>query len=209
MRSSPKVTLTLGNPQSRDNDPSVEGAGTWTCRVCGYVNERKGLGKSGKCGLCGVPYAQAVASPSASTMPSRAGTPNSSGFTPKASTADDKEDEGKIACPTCTFLNSALLRNCEICTTPLPRLRQSNHAREKPEKQQVVRLSFRKGGDKEAYRKLTSVLGDKAWEREGRSNAQTMNPNGERSGAGIGKFGALHSFSNCLLKWCRWHSSID
>ncbi|OWZ58960.1 ESCRT-II complex subunit VPS36 [Cryptococcus neoformans Tu259-1] len=185
MRSSPKVTLTLGNPQSRDNDPAADSAGMWTCRVCGYVNERKGLGKSGKCGLCGVPYAQAVASPSVSAMPSRAGTPNSSGFTPPLSTADDEEGEGKVACPACTFLNSALLRNCEICTTPLPRPPQFNTAREKPEKQQVVRLSFRKGGDKEAYKKLTSVLRDKAWEREGRSSAQTMSLNGERSGAGI------------------------
>lgn len=187
MRSSPKLTLTLGNPQSRDNDPAVESAGTWTCRVCGYVNERKGLGKSGKCGLCGVPYAQAVASPSVSATPSRAGTPNSSGFTPPSSTADDKEGESKVACPACTFLNSALLRNCEICTTPLPRLPQFNTIREKPEKQQVVRLSFRKGGDKEAYKKLSSVLGDKAWEREGRSSAQTSSSNGERPGAGIGK----------------------
>lgn len=33
----------------------------------------------------------------------------------------------------------------------------------------VVRLSFRKGGDKEAYRKIKSVLGSKAWERTVRS----------------------------------------
>lgn len=166
--------------------------------MCGYVNERKGLGKSGKCGLCGVPYAQAVASPSVSAMPSRAGTPNSSGFTPPLSTADDEEGEEKVACPACTFLNSALLRNCEICTTPLPRPPQFNTAREKPEKQQVVRLSFRKGGDKEAYKKLTSVLRDKAWEREGRSSAQTMSLNGERSGAGIGKLmRSTTRFNNC------------
>ena len=29
----------------------------------------------------------------------------------------------------------------------------------------VVRLSFRKGGEKEAYRKMKVVLGMKAWER--------------------------------------------
>jgi ESCRT-II complex subunit VPS36 len=31
---------------------------------------------------------------------------------------------------------------------------------------EVVRLSFRKGGEKEAYRKLKSVLTAKAWETE-------------------------------------------
>ena len=33
------------------------------------------------------------------------------------------------------------------------------------DKLEVVRLSFRKGGEKEAYRKMKSVLGMKAWER--------------------------------------------
>ncbi|WVR06971.1 hypothetical protein IAU60_004008 [Kwoniella sp. DSM 27419] len=186
MRSSPKITLTLGMPTpSRDAQPqgqaqassstaaSAEAAG-WTCRVCGYVNNTTGgLGTvSSKCGLCGVPYS--TSQQSASGPPSRSATPTVPA--PETATrpaqtlagAGTKGDTTMIGCPACTFLNSPYLPNCEICSTPLPESRARGRAQDNTSggaKSEVVRLSFRKGGVQEAYKKLKSVLSDKAWER--------------------------------------------
>lgn len=96
-------------------------------------------------------------------------------------------EEG-IACPACTFLNHKSMAACEICSTPLPRkagigASQGQGAQggvtavagesggadvgsSGGDRLEVVRLSFRKGGEKEAYRKLKSVLTAKAWETE-------------------------------------------
>ena len=96
----------------------------------------------------------------------------------------------EIACPACTFLNHPSLTTCEICSTALPKKQQAVSSTAAPqgepdqngiagtgqktpggangeEKAEIVRLSFRKGGDKEAYRRLKNVLSDKAWERVG------------------------------------------
>lgn len=51
------------------------------------------------------------------------------------------------------------------------------------EKHDVVRLSFRKGGAADAYKRLKGVLGDKAWER---APLSTVTKDGDKSGAGIG-----------------------
>ncbi|ODO08108.1 hypothetical protein I350_03692 [Cryptococcus amylolentus CBS 6273] len=189
MRSSAKITLTLGIPaQNPATSTDENDANSWSCRVCGFANESNGIAKASKCGLCGVPYAQAIAS----TEPSRAGSPSSSGPLPLE--PHIKEDKDTVACPACTFLNSSLLPNCEICTTPLPRALPSSTPRAKnAEKDQIIRFSFRKGGDKDAYNKLKSILGDKAWERaSGAGNVGTpLGPDGERSGAGI--YGILQS----------------
>jgi ESCRT-II complex subunit VPS36 len=86
----------------------------------------------------------------------------------------------EIACPACTFLNHPSLTSCEICSTPLPKRRAtrperqqsaptpdspSTNANPSSGKMDVTRLSFRKGGSSEAYRRLKNVLSDKAWER--------------------------------------------
>ena len=67
MRSSPKISLFLGYPETPTDFSFLDGTGTgtgirigiggesWTCTVCGFVNEPKGLSNvSGKCSLCGV-----------------------------------------------------------------------------------------------------------------------------------------------------------
>ncbi|MDA4805486.1 hypothetical protein NY486_06240, partial [Enterobacter hormaechei] len=78
-----------------------------------------------------------------------------------------------------TFLNHKWLSTCEICGTGLPKpSRKSDKDKADkvdkpevklpppgPEKHDVVRLSFRKDGVKEAYRRLKGVLSDKVWER--------------------------------------------
>lgn len=108
---------------------------------------------------------------------------------PDVSNAQSTEgaDDG-IACPACTFLNHKSMTACEICSTPLPRKAgvgfgagQGAQGVVTPvgggsggvdvgssggDRLEVVRLSFRKGGEKEAYRKLKSVLTTKAWETE-------------------------------------------
>ena len=86
----------------------------------------------------------------------------------------------EIACPACTFLNHPSLTSCEICSTPLPKRQPTRPERQQsapapdplaatsipsPGKMDVARLSFRKGGSSEAYRRLKNVLSDKAWER--------------------------------------------
>jgi ESCRT-II complex subunit VPS36 len=114
----------------------------------------------------------------------------------------EEEEEG-VACPACTFLNHRSMTECEICSTPLPRqtgtggVRSNDGSTEEngigsgevgmvegtgggagtsaSERLEVVRLSFRKGGEKDAYRKLKNVLGSKAWEREA-SSAHPLEP---------------------------------
>ncbi|WVO16235.1 hypothetical protein L204_103906 [Cryptococcus depauperatus] len=177
IRSSPKITLTMGVPPSTQD----EGDDGWTCRVCGYVNERNGLAQVPKCGLCGVPYTQAA--PSKTSLTSRPAALGSSGLT-------NGKDGGNIACPACTFLNSSLIPNCEICATRLPRPADRFVAHNSATaKTQTVRFSFRKGGEKDAYKKLKSILGNKAWEGESTTGSTIPigNVNGDSmsSGAGI------------------------
>ncbi|KAK4684902.1 ESCRT-II complex subunit VPS36, partial [Tremellales sp. Uapishka_1] len=161
MRSSPKITLVLGlsASTSADSSESVGGggareAGGWTCSVCGFGNETT---YGSKCGLCGVPKSQSQ-SQSQSRSHSRS---TSVSHTP--TTTDAQDPDGRIACPACTFLNHRYLPKCEICSTPLP---SSGPVAKRAEVvDEVIRLSFRRGGEKEAYKKLKSVLGEKAWER--------------------------------------------
>lgn len=89
------------------------------------------------------------------------------------------DPEGRIACPACTFLNHRYLAACEICSTPLPSSSTTKNITTVPTgngtghlgisgeegKVEIVRLSFRKGGEKEAYKRLKNVLSDKVWER--------------------------------------------
>ncbi|OCF36674.1 ESCRT-II complex subunit VPS36 [Kwoniella heveanensis BCC8398] len=247
MRSSPKITLTLGPPPSlpssvapatasaasntnADTDSlrasSANGSGlgensSWTCGVCGYANTTT-LGRvsaTSRCGLCGVPYSTSQQA-SASGPPSRSSTPTIFTAT-SASTASalsesmatpmpsahppDPTVRDSIACPACTFLNSPLLPNCEICSTPLPgstarrnTAKRQDSLRAEMGKTQIIRLSFRdkKGGVNDAYKKLKSVLGDKAWERGVGVGGSRDSQNGDRkdgdgsqtpsrSGAGI------------------------
>jgi hypothetical protein len=108
---------------------------------------------------------------------------------PDVSNTQVTEETGDgIACPACTFLNHKSMTACEICSTPLQRkagigASQGQGAQRGVtavagggvgvdvgssggDRLEVVRLSFRKGGEKEAYRKLKSVLTTKAWETE-------------------------------------------
>jgi ESCRT-II complex subunit VPS36 len=109
--------------------------------------------------------------------------------TPDVGSGGDEVD-GQIACPVCTFLNFPSLRNCEMCGTPLPKLgsstspgslrpsatgsrtmksapasRPSSPPRQKvPEEfRNIMKISFRRGGDKVFYTALKNALDAKVW----------------------------------------------
>ncbi|WVW83850.1 hypothetical protein I302_105872 [Kwoniella bestiolae CBS 10118] len=229
MRSSAKITLTLGSQQPQQTQSSSNNNSTtttvtnddlpknngWTCNICGYVNalhaNRVTPLPESKCALCGIPYSTSQLS--VSGPPSRAATPappssatidinttssvNSTLTTDSTDTTDTSE-ENLISCPACTFLNSPLLPNCEICSTPLPRKMKvsqtvqtgSNVILTNGGKTNIVRLSFRRGGEKEVYKRLKAVLSDKAWERGLNGLSSTVKAGDgieglPRSGAGI------------------------
>lgn len=99
--------------------------------------------------------------------------------TPPASAGAD----GEIACSVCTFLNHPALAACEMCGTPLPRRppqQQQVQARSAPASRpttpsadddgpdtRMIRLSFRRGGDKAFYAVLRRSLLGKGWEVKG------------------------------------------
>ncbi|KAL1408761.1 Vacuolar protein-sorting-associated protein 36 [Vanrija albida] len=184
----------------------VPAAASWTCGVCGFPNPLPpGPGNAPppatKCQLCGVAYAT---SRSMSPPATRAGTPASAAASPAepvptpspAPPPEPAASSDQVACPACTFLNHKYLSHCEICGTGLPKAsggdkkvdRQEPKPPAGPEKHDVVRLSFRKGGEKEAYRRLKGVLSDKVWERvaAGPPRRQASgDENGDKPGAGI------------------------
>lgn len=89
----------------------------------------------------------------------------------------------EVSCPACTFLNHPSLPNCEICGTELPK-RPSRYtpAKSAPSSRppsddededafdeggggpRMMKISFRKGGDKPFYAVLRRSLLGKAWE---------------------------------------------
>jgi ESCRT-II complex subunit VPS36 len=191
MRSSPKITLKLGPTGDIIETQQEEVGVEWACPVCGHSNNSGERGPRGddKCGLCGVSYGK-----SASMGPNGRATPLSRPSTPVSAQPSSPAPVAEVpvgTCPACTFLNHPSIRNCEICDTPLPRAAPKTPITPTPttintvidEKgQNVIRLSFRKGGSNECYRRLKNVLSDKAWE----SRIVTGNGN-ETRGTGIGK----------------------
>lgn len=116
-----------------------------------------------------------------SALPTRAGSPS-------PSRNGEVDGENQVPCPACTFLNYPSLRNCEMCGTALPKRgrnslhgdsttsgrinksepssRPSSPDRGKPydERGDVIKISFRKGGDKALYAALKTALEAKVWD---------------------------------------------
>ncbi|KAI6039453.1 EAP30/Vps36 family-domain-containing protein, partial [Pisolithus marmoratus] len=207
-KSSPKVTLFLdANSIShyRDENNADARFESWECEVCSYRNP-PGLSPAAAqvCGLCGVPR-NAVPAPTSQTS---AGTPTPLVSLPTSSTSlpgtpsrsgsppHGNGDPEPVACGACTFLNHPSLRICEMCFTPLPTVPQrfgnNNKTKSAPSSRPVspvstaadpanllIKLSFRKGGDKALYTILKRALKARTWEgrqigkasRSGQSNA--------------------------------------
>lgn len=127
-------------------------------------------------------------SPALSASPSPAPTPP-----PKPSGVHQihTRQPSTLACPACTFLNHPSMRSCEMCSTPLPRLMAPQSQLSLPSQQatksapstrpvspspslgerdsedgtkNMIKLSFRKGGDKAFYAVLKRSLMGKAWD---------------------------------------------
>ena len=194
-------------------DPSHDAPATssqvefWECEVCSNRNPI-GLTSAAAmvCALCGVPrasmkapitipakstasgsYSLSKSLPSSSVNLGKLSLSNSPTPSPPIPETSAPPATEEIACVACTFLNSPLLRECEICGTPLPRNPSPAQPPRPPAKsapasrsatpapdsdsddddnpdKRMIRLSFRKGGDKAFYSVLRRSLLGKAWE---------------------------------------------
>ncbi|KZO97487.1 hypothetical protein CALVIDRAFT_479799 [Calocera viscosa TUFC12733] len=177
LRSSAKIILYLGYPEgeqgSTSNDEATDtesgsSSGGWICPICSYVNP-PALGDSRpNCVLCGVQKAD-----TRSATPSRISSPAPKTITKPLDTATINENSleetgnGLIPCPACTFLNHPYLTVCEICSTPLrPSRPPTRPASPFPENlgANMIKLSFRKGGEPKFYAVLKKVLLAKGWQ---------------------------------------------
>ncbi|KAG1873780.1 EAP30/Vps36 family-domain-containing protein [Suillus subluteus] len=185
---------------------------SWECEVCSHRNP-PGLSPAAAriCALCGVPRsasAGSTASEASSQIQSLFSSLTESSYTSLSSSSSPgppsppstNDDSDGIACPACTFLNHPSLRVCEICTTPLPNVEHAGSMRAKsaPSTRPVspvgdsidpanllIKLSFRKGGDKPFYNVLRRALKSQAWEgkrightaRSGTSSLAITSPN--------------------------------
>jgi ESCRT-II complex subunit VPS36 len=185
LRSSPKVTchlsrtpITLALAEQRGANSQFD---SWECEVCAYRNP-PGLSPAAAriCALCGVPR-MVVPTPLTPVPPNHvssslpSSTLSSSTSLPQYSHSSSGHKGSAIACPACTFLNYPSLRSCEICSTELPlpkgEFRSAPSSRPiTPDSEGVdaqanmIKLSFRKGGDKPLYATLKRSLKSKAWE---------------------------------------------
>ncbi|KAF7299302.1 GLUE N-terminal domain-containing protein [Mycena indigotica] len=182
-KSSAKVTLylsiQLGTIQS---SPEVEEPfASWECEVCGYRNPPGRSPAAARiCGLCGVPR---------DSIPSSSSAPTLSTSLPSAISTSERP------CPACTFLNHPALRTCEICGTGLPTPPSMSATQSAPssrpaspdldddndETARLIKLSFRKGGDKAFYAVLRRSLKSKAWVVENVARIVSSSASGEPS----------------------------
>jgi len=181
-KSSPKVTCHLtGTPAASDPREQDAGFESWECEVCAYRNP-PGLSPAAAriCSLCGVPRT-AVSIPTTSVLSQHLSTslPSSalSSSTSLAATHSSGAEQSSIACPACTFLNYPSLLSCEMCSTDLPRPKHE-FTKSAPSSRSItpgfddinesskkmIKISFRKGGDKPFYAVLKRSLKSKAWE---------------------------------------------
>lgn len=218
-KSSPKVSLFLDAdtalPLTTTSGLRTEIFESWECEVCSHRNP-PGLSPAAAriCALCGVPRSASAGSTELETssqiqslfssLPASSYTSLSSSSSPGPPSPSTNDDSDGIACPACTFLNHPSLRICELCTTPLPNVEhvRSMRAKSAPSTRPVspvddsidpanllIKLSFRKGGDKPFYNVLRRALRSKAWEgkrighnaRSGTSSLSITSPNGPTS----------------------------
>lgn len=172
--SSSKVTLHLAQTSSSpsstvSDDPAGE---SWTCEVCNFRNPPGSSPTAAVCSLCGVPRAKSSPNSAAPRPSSTLAVAQPASVSLPASLAPTPVPS-EIPCPACTFLNHPSLHECEICGTQLPRappvLKSAPASRPMsplPDEveSRVMKLSFRRGGDKALYAVLKRSLLGKAWE---------------------------------------------
>ncbi|KAA1466902.1 hypothetical protein DENSPDRAFT_812276 [Dentipellis sp. KUC8613] len=186
--SSSKVTLHLSPASSPTPTPNDDPAGdSWVCEVCNFRNPPGASPATAKCTLCGVPRSKSSTStPAPAPTPASAIGPSAlSTFAQHVSSSlpaspPPEPTTDALACPACTFLNHPALTACEICGTALPRphphalLATQSAPASRPDSPspqpddgadtRIIKLSFRRGGDKAFYAVVKRSLLGKAWE---------------------------------------------
>lgn len=178
-KSSPKVTCHLTrDPAASEMNEQEAGFESWECEVCAYRNP-PGLSPAAArvCSLCGVPRT-AIPVPTNLALSHQ----HLSSSLPSSSISSSLATgtrQSSIACPACTFLNHPSLRSCEICSTDLPQPFTKSAPSSRPitpgfgddddddddeSSTRMIKISFRKGGDKPFYAVLKRSLKSKAWE---------------------------------------------
>lgn len=197
-KSSPKVTCHLSGQSvgsvtassTTDSGKTYAPSESWECEVCAYRNP-PGLSPAAAsiCGLCGVPRTAVPQSISpdlsqksqqkqhlSTSLPSSvSSTPAPGAWSSEPQPLSSTKQE--IACPACTFLNHPSMRQCELCSTDLPRpkrelksaptsrpLTPGSEDEDDGSPAKMIKISFRKGGDKPFYALLKRSLKAKAWE---------------------------------------------
>ncbi|KAI0668952.1 EAP30/Vps36 family-domain-containing protein [Trametes maxima] len=181
---------------SNRNPIGLTSSGSLVCALCGVPREsmKAPIDIPARSKSTPIPPSLSASVPSSSfAKPNISGSASS---TPKSPEAESGSNE--IACTACTFLNNASLRHCEICGTPLPKKPTQPQLPHPPAKsaptsrpmtpatdededfedspdKRMIRLSFRKGGDKNFYNVLKRSLLGKAW--ESKNNAPTLADN--------------------------------
>ncbi|XP_006464145.1 hypothetical protein AGABI2DRAFT_209196 [Agaricus bisporus var. bisporus H97] len=178
-----RSSASLAAPGTFANDTGER----WECEVCGcknWISAGHSPSSTQVCELCGVPRPSASTHSSSSPLSSTEPLSKSLPPTPRSSSPTTPDT---LACPACTFLNHSSLRECEVCGTQLPAPASSSSssrfaAKSAPatrpvspdtddddgggsaDGKKMMRVSFRKGGDKPFYAVLKRSLQGKAWE---------------------------------------------
>ncbi|KZP27912.1 hypothetical protein FIBSPDRAFT_908791 [Athelia psychrophila] len=169
------------------NAPGLSPAAAQVCSLCGVRRSAVPVQMHSQDFTSSSSLPSALPSPSHSPAPTPAAPPSSS-----------SSKVPNIACTACTFLNHPSLQDCEVCATPLPRphaLPSTGPGRSAltaksapatravspappgeldPASSPVVKLSFRRGGDKAFYAELKRGLLRKAWLSCGQGAAGIM-----------------------------------
>ena len=211
-------TQSLNGSQQAGPSAGSKDESNWDCGVCGFTNSGSRptpvstLSQTPRCALCGV-VKDLVPSTSRPSTPA----PTIQSPIPQSSLRTSHPElnaggEGfEVPCPRCTFLNRPELKRCEVCDgvltpqtgntpsnpregpnagidSPAPRLPVPKPSAS--EKMATVRISFRKGGEKDVYKRLRTVLTAKAWEKSKVDSTLRKNGVGAgdkgRTGVGIG-----------------------
>ncbi|KZT00402.1 uncharacterized protein LAESUDRAFT_666244 [Laetiporus sulphureus 93-53] len=164
------------------NPPGLSPAASRICGLCGVPRPSTQSSADGPSNASSSPYHLSLSLPSSSVDLSQLTSSSSSSPIPPHLLQDGSQE---VACVVCTFLNHPDLTRCEMCGSPLPRPQPSvqlgyhPHAKSAPASRpatprdhdgsdspetRMIRLSFRKGGDKAFYAVLKRSLLGKGWE---------------------------------------------
>ncbi|CCE61867.1 hypothetical protein TPHA_0B01950 [Tetrapisispora phaffii CBS 4417] len=121
--------LDMGNLKSGGQSTSkaegpINEVSTWVCPICMFTNETEGVltentFPSPICENCGVPLVYEMTMNTINIIDNKLGNSDSN--------LEGSGEKNLNACPACTFINHALIKNCEICGARLPNAKIRSH----------------------------------------------------------------------------------